>query len=55
MYTTDSNTQYKNESKHSEMGTVRQNPILYVQHGCENAQITTEKVFVPPYGSVRGI
>jgi len=28
MYTTHSNTQYKNESKHSEMGPVRQNPIL---------------------------
>jgi len=27
MHTTHSNTQYKNESKHSEMGPVRQNPI----------------------------
>jgi len=27
MHTTHSNTQYKNESKHSEMGAVRQNPI----------------------------
>ena len=27
MHTTDSNTQYKNQSKHSEMGPVRQNPI----------------------------
>ena len=27
MHTTQSNTQYKNESKHSEMGPVRQNPI----------------------------
>jgi len=27
MHTTRSNTQYKNESKHSEMGPVRQNPI----------------------------
>jgi len=26
MHTTHSNTQYKNESKHSEMGPVRQNP-----------------------------
>ena len=27
MHTTHSNTRYKNESKHSEMGPVRQNPI----------------------------
>jgi len=27
MHTTHSNTQYKNQSKHSEMGPVRQNPI----------------------------
>jgi len=27
MHTTHSNTQYENESKHSEMGPVRQNPI----------------------------
>jgi len=27
MHTTHSNTQYKNDSKHSEMGPVRQNPI----------------------------
>jgi len=27
MHTTHSNTQYKNESKHSEMGPVRKNPI----------------------------
>jgi len=27
MHTTHTNTQYKNESKHSEMGPVRQNPI----------------------------
>jgi len=27
MHTTHSNTQYKNESRHSEMGPVRQNPI----------------------------
>jgi len=27
MHTTHSNTQYKNESKHSEMGPVRENPI----------------------------
>ena len=27
MHTTHSNTQYKNESNHSEMGPVRQNPI----------------------------
>jgi len=27
MHTTNSNTQYKNESNHSEMGPVRQNPI----------------------------
>jgi len=27
MHTTHSNTQYKNESKHSEMGPLRQNPI----------------------------
>ena len=28
MHTTHSNTQYKNESKHSEIGPVRENPIL---------------------------
>jgi len=27
MHTTHSNTQHKNESKHGEMGPVRQNPI----------------------------
>jgi len=60
MHTTQSNTQYKNESKHSEMGTVRQNPIrelLVCSYVCAShcAQLLhtilhrTDLIDFPPY------
>ena len=41
MHTTHSNTQYKNESKHSEMGPVRQNPIQDAGLGSDKSSENT--------------
>jgi len=42
MHTTHSNTQYKNESKHSEMGPVRQNPM----HSLERRRLTADLILI---------